>query len=142
MSDDGDDFDLGKSVAAKHDGMDRAEANAMPGWGAAMLECVITVARELGEFTADDVFRVAKDIGIYDGTHDRRAFGPVMHRAVKHGYCVKADCAGRNSCRRSTHNSPLTVWKSLILEGPANVVHAEATPSLRSGGAQSSHCEV
>jgi len=109
-------FDYAQATKAKQEGMARSEANAEPTWADHMLAFVQEIARTHRLFTADDVFELAYEAGVYDGTHDRRAFGPVMLRAAKAGWCQKADCAPRNSNRRSLHGSPRAVWQSLIMD--------------------------
>jgi len=107
-------FNYGESVAAKREGMQRVADHAEPGWGDQMLDLVKVVCRCQRQFTADDVFVQAAALGIAKATHDRRAFGPVMMRAAKAGWCVKADCAPRNSARKSCHAGAMTVWDSLL----------------------------
>ena len=100
--------------AAKADGMSRAEGGAPVEWSDYMLMQVRLTALELPRFTADDVFdRVDADPGA-PSTHDLRAFGPVMMRAAKLGYCCKMDVAPVASRRKSLHASPRAVWRSLL----------------------------
>src|SRR6516164_2059219 len=100
--------------AGKHEGMTRVHLHADEIWKRQMYECVITVARRYQTFTSDDVFEVAALCGYDHGTHDLRAFGPVMMIAAKNGVCCKAECAPVNSRRASLHASPRAVWRSLI----------------------------
>jgi hypothetical protein len=107
-------FNYAESVAAKRAAMQQVEDHAQPGWGDQMLDLVKVVCRTQRQFTADDVFVQAGALGIYNGTHDRRAFGPVMMRAAKAGWCAKAQCAPRNSARKTCHAGAMTVWDSLL----------------------------
>ena len=120
MSDQFDLFPRRKSRAstraelAKKKGMEQVEAHANAAWTAAMLEATRATARMMKRFTSDDVAER------YHGkatTHDKRAFGPVMRRAAKLGYCRKAYAPAVNSRRASLRASPRTVWESIIFEG-------------------------
>jgi hypothetical protein len=118
-----DEFDLfserqkrapGAAERAKQEGMERVERGANAAWALAMLETTRAVARSKKRFTSDDVFER------YQGaakTRDYRAFGPVMRRAARLGYCRKAYAPPINSTRASLRASPRTVWESLIFEG-------------------------
>ncbi|MET3995016.1 hypothetical protein ABID65_006682 [Bradyrhizobium sp. S3.9.2] len=101
--------------AAKKTAMDQVEANASAAWSSLMLDLVFETCVNREQFTADDV------IDRYDAisddkpvTHEPRAFGPVMMRAAKLGWCRKANVAPLPSRRRSLHASPRAVWESLI----------------------------
>jgi hypothetical protein len=106
-------FDAGASIAAKEDGMRRAEQHAAGQWSADMYDLVVEVAGKSAFFTSDDVFELASARGAAP-THDNRAFGPVMNRAARDGICQKANAAPVNSRRKSRHSCPLAVWMSLI----------------------------
>lgn len=109
-----------KSAAdqAKREGMERVDRHADEDWKELMFALVERVARMMPRFTSDDVFDLYAATGATVTTHDRRAFGPVMLRAAKAGFCRKAQCAPVNSRRASLHASPRSVWDSLIYEGP------------------------
>jgi hypothetical protein len=107
--------------AAKQEDMTRAHFNADEIWKRQMYECVITVARRYQTFTSDDVFEVAALLDYDHGTHDLRAFGPIMMLAAKNHVCCKAECAPINSRRASLHASPRAVWRSLIFR-PQNKI--------------------
>jgi hypothetical protein len=113
----GDDlFSYAAAQEAKHDGMERADANADSAWKTVMAELVVRVARQRRMFTADDVFSLFHEEGYTVATHDRRAFGPVMTRAAKSGVCKKFDGPQAICRRRSRHAAPIQVWESLIFE--------------------------
>lgn len=102
---------LAEAIAAKRTAMKQVEENAKEGWSDHMLELVRLTALSLPIFTSDDVFdRPEADL---ISTHDRRAFGPVMTRAAKLGYCEKLNTI-QPSRRKSLHASPRAQWKSLI----------------------------
>lgn len=100
--------------AAKVEGMGRAEAGAAAHWIEYMLEQTRRTCLKHARFTSDDVFDRADADPNAPDTHDLRAFGPVMMRAAKLGYCRKADVAPIPSRRVSLHRSPRSVWVSLI----------------------------
>jgi hypothetical protein len=105
-----------EAKAARDEGMARVEDAATEGWAEAMLDLVEEVARKRPRFTSDDVFDLSQDRNV-PHTHDLRAFGPVMVRAARKGFCVKANVAPVASRRVSLHASPRAVWDSLIFEG-------------------------
>lgn len=115
-----DDFDLFRyadAKAARDEAMSRVEEHATPGWSETMFEIVVEVALRHKQFTSDDVHDLAVKRGVWDGTHDLRALGPVILRAAKAEACVKANIASVPSRRASLHASPRAVWDSLIYEG-------------------------
>jgi hypothetical protein len=99
--------------AARDEGMARVEEHAEPGWNDTMYALVEEIVRRQVTFTSDDVFDLAELRGVAHGTHDRRAFGPVMMRAARDGLCRKANVAAQPSRRASLHASPRAVWVSL-----------------------------
>lgn len=107
-------FNYTEARAARDAALEQVEANADESWKEAAYGAVIATASELQQFTADDVYdRMPAGVS----THEPRALGPVMLRALKEGAIVKADTAARPSRRRSLHASPRTVWNSLIVGG-------------------------
>lgn len=100
----------------KRDGMDRVEVGANPEWKSLMLSLVERVAKEKSIFYSDDVFAMYNEIENPPSTPDKRAFGPVMRRAVKLGYCEKAGLAAVQSLRPNIHRSLMEPWRSLIFE--------------------------
>lgn len=99
---------------ARDDGMQTVDENADEEWRRVMSELVVKVAKQRRTFTSDDVFDLLDALPRKPVTHDLRAFGPVMMRAIKDGVCRKADRASIPSRRASLHASPRTVWESLI----------------------------
>jgi hypothetical protein len=104
-----------EAYTAKIAAMAQVEANANQEWSDYMLEQVRLTCMRLPRFTADAVFERASADPAAPGTHDLRAFGPVMTRAAKLGYCQLTNTTIRSS-RASCHNRPLAVWESLICE--------------------------
>lgn len=108
-------FDAAKAREAKRDGVARVDRNAAEGWREIMFEIVREVAARQRLFTSDDVFEIAHQRGVANGTHDLRAFGPVMMKASKRLLCRKANVPAENSRRASLHASPRQVWESLLV---------------------------
>lgn len=106
--------DLFDAMAAKEEAMRRVDEHADDDWKAAAAMAALEAAQSLPELTSDDVIERIPDSF---RTHELRALGPVMMRAAKWGWIVKADRAGRNSRRSSLHASPRTVWRSLLYTG-------------------------
>lgn len=106
-------------MSITQDAIDQATQNANELWKGMMFQLVQDTARELEFFTADDVFERLERIpeSARPQTHDNRAFGGVMQRAKRAGYCELADKKPRPSNRESLHSSPLSVWQSLIFRG-------------------------
>ena len=106
-------FDAAAAREAKKEAMDRSEKNATPEWSEVMLKLVKLTSQEQLLFNADDVFERMEAIPNAPVTHDPRAFGPVMRRAVKAGYCEATDTT-RKSRRESCHHRPLAIWRSKL----------------------------
>lgn len=104
-------FDYAAARAARDEGIARGTENANVDWKLSAEMAVLSVARELELFTADDVVR---RIDPRAQTPDMRALGGVMTRAAKAGWCVKTQLPARECERRSRHSAPLNVWQSLI----------------------------
>lgn len=98
---------------AKRKGMAQSEQNADLDWSAYMLKAVRLTCLEQPDFTSDDVFDRQEADPHAPTTHDSRAFGPIMIRAAKLGYCEHTDRV-LPSRRKSLHASPRAIWKSLI----------------------------
>jgi hypothetical protein len=102
----------------KREGMRRVARGTNPEWARLMLRLVERTAREMQTFTADDVFdRYANEIeasrGIVPVTGENRAFGPVMMRAAKAGFCRRTNTV-EPSRRAELHASPIAIWQSLL----------------------------
>jgi hypothetical protein len=99
--------------AAKRAGMQQSEDNADEAWSRLMLQLVERVCRLFDQFNADDVFDMYDKEPSPPRTHDPRAFGPVMMRAAKLGWCERTNTVTQ-SRRKSSHARPLTNWRSLL----------------------------
>lgn len=89
----------------------QVEKNASVEWLRVALLCVIDVARVMPTFTTDDVWERVGLLGVT--THEPRAMGSVMRRAVKDGVCVATPSYERSS-RVECHARPVRVWRSLL----------------------------
>lgn len=93
--------------------VEKVNRNADVEWKDAAYDCVVEVAKSKAEFTADDVMERVELLPVK--THNLRAFGPVMVKAVKNHIAEQTPMAVP-SRRKSRHNCPIRVWKSLIFE--------------------------
>ena len=106
-------FDSVRSTEARNDGMGRVEDNAPQLWKDVALDAVYQAARANRRFIVDAVWRyMPNDIH----THDLRAMGPVMRRAIKAGW-IAPTTDYINSNRVTAHKNPRRIWQSLITEG-------------------------
>jgi hypothetical protein len=99
-----------QTIEITNEAIDRVEENADPEWREAALTAVQKTAEELHTFIVDDVWnRMPPSVG----THEHRAMGAVMRRAVKAGWCVGT---GRfvASHQPQCHRGPRTVWESRL----------------------------
>lgn len=99
----------------------RVDSAADYTWKEAAAEAVRAVAERYVDFTTDDVWDFLESN--YPGvtTHEPRALGPVMIRAVKEGLCEIKTCdhCGTNkvvvtSSLRERHATDQAVYKSLV----------------------------
>jgi hypothetical protein len=109
------DTQMTEAVAAKRAAIAKVRRNANPEWMQMMLGHVRAVATTTPEFTTDAVFDYAQRVASADDpvTHELRAMGAVMTRAAKEGFVVRTE-AYHKSKRKSCHNRPLAVWRSLL----------------------------
>lgn len=91
--------------------IDRAEAHADAIWTMEAHKAVREVAKRQGVFTTDAVWEEIERTGAF--THEPRALGAVMLRAIKDGL-IMATGAYRKSRRTSCHHRPIRVyvWRS------------------------------
>lgn len=108
------DAKLDEAVAAKRVAIRRVGNAANPAWMSMMEKHVATVASIMQEFTTDDVFDYADSVATADDptTPELRAMGAVMTRSAKKGIVARTE-QYRKSNRRSCHNRPLAVWRSI-----------------------------
>lgn len=78
-------------------------------WLRAATEAVRLVARAMPTFTTDDVWPVVNRMGV--STHEPRAMGAVMRRAMASGDCTPTD-EFRASVRPECHKNPKRVYES------------------------------
>lgn len=95
------------AAAARDAAMEAAEIGALEHWKIAAWDFLVQYLRTHREMCTDDLW----DAGL-PRTRENRALGPLVMRAARAGYIVKADY--RPSLRR--HLTPQVVWRSLICE--------------------------
>ena len=110
-------FDPVRSAQARDEALVRVDRNAHEEWKDAALEAVYQAARVNRKFIVDEVWRYMPSSV---NTHDLRAMGPVMRRAIKAGWISSTD-EYINSSRVTAHKNPRRIWQSLIstLQPPA-----------------------
>lgn len=94
----------------------QAEENADTEWQKLAWQTLKTVAESRPEFTTDQLWAI---LDTYPNikTHEPRAMGGIMRRAIKHGWVQKT---GRyvETNRPIAHKKPIAVWKSLAYKDP------------------------
>lgn len=106
-------FDAKKGEALREEAIERVESNAKKDFLICAFECVSQLAREHEWFTTDDVWALLAQFPAEYRTHEPRAMGPVMRRAVVEKLAKPADnwiLSKRPAC----HRRPLRVWLSLV----------------------------
>ena len=98
----------------KTQAIDAVEENANELWKLTALSIVEDLANSKQEFTTDDVWKKLDELPDVQ-THEPRALGAVMRRAVRDGLIVSTSTHILSS-RPSCHSRPIRVWKSTILE--------------------------
>ncbi len=84
-------------------------------WLLRALRCVLNVARNCREFTADEVRLAISDDGMPE-PHHPNVYGALMNSAVREGVCVITDRT-RISNRPDAHSHRNPVWQSRIFRG-------------------------
>lgn len=97
--------------------VERVEKNANQEWMIAAGSAVRAVAVSMTTFTTDDVWDMLTFFWTLNippvTTHEPRAMGAVMRRAVKDGVCVATPAYERSS-RVECHARPVRIWRSLV----------------------------
>ena len=106
-------FNFDAARESKRSAIKRVNQHANPEWKRQMLEVVRQVCLSNEEFTADLPMEIYAQDETRPKTHTDRAMGAVMVQARKLGYRAPTN-EYRESARRSCHNRPLRVWRSLI----------------------------
>jgi|SRR6478609_8521520 len=103
---------IGRAIAA-------ADAGANPVWKEAALEIIKEIATRRKYLDTDEVFHELAKRKI--DTHERRAMGPVMNKAVANKWIVLRDCAFcgttkviKQSIRDESHGKDTAIYKSLL----------------------------
>lgn len=87
--------------------------NANELWMRKARQSLMQVARMNASFTTDDVWADMLLVDEFAVTHEPRAMGAVLRRAVKEGVCV-ATPRYQPSVRVECHARPVRVWRSLV----------------------------
>lgn len=96
------------------------QSAARRAWDRGMKNAVNQICLERKEFTSDEIYFRARANGvlIHAWSVDGRRFGLVMRRAVRVGWCQKANLPPRNTKRKNHHANPKQVWVSRIWHNP------------------------
>ena len=95
--------------------MAQVEDRAGEEWNEAALRAVRRTAEQMYELIVDDVWeRMPTSVA---PTHDLRAMGPVMIRALNAGWIAKTETY-RHSKKLTSHGVPRRLWRSRLVEGP------------------------
>lgn len=100
---------LSAGELGKREGIRRARIGANPEWLAEMDRFARTAARQLLEFTANDVWDLHDKYGKHS-TPSNSALGPIMQSLAKEGF-IRFTGRFVISTRASQHKRPLRVWK-------------------------------
>jgi len=106
------DYDRDKARLARESAIKRVGDNAEHDWKDVAYESVLRTASELDSFIVDEVWkRMPKGYS----THENRAMGAIIRKAVSDGVIAKTD-QYRPSAKKSSHGAIRSVWRSLIKE--------------------------
>lgn len=94
---------------AKHEAIDRVEANASPQWLTACYSVITQVAFSRDIFTSDDIWD-ALDRAKVDAPAEPRALGSVMRQAMRDGLITTTD-KYVPSTRAVCHGNPKRCWR-------------------------------
>lgn len=106
-----DQLSLEDAIAARDKAIEQSERNAHEHWLAVAYEAVRTLAATEHTFTSDAVWRLIDWTGAT--THEPRAMGAVMKRAVKDGL-IEPTGQYRKSERPQCHARPQPIYASRI----------------------------
>jgi hypothetical protein len=104
--------DQAAAEKAREEAIQRAHEHADRKWRETAYAAILTVARRLSKFTADDVWAELK--GSSPKTHNASALGPLFRIAAGKGICRKTG-EQRPTVQVQRHRD-LTVWESCILD--------------------------
>lgn len=101
--------------AATDEAIERVERHANENWTAAAFGVVVWVAERRPEFTTDPVWAVLERRYPDVQTHEPRALGAVIKKAVREGV-IEATDRTHKSVRPECHRNPKAIWRSLIYD--------------------------
>lgn len=99
---------MNSAQQAGNEAIDRAMRHASPEWVACAEAAVRNCAENFNEFSSDDVWSALATM--HQTTHEPRALGGIMRRAVKSGICFRTDTY-RPSVREQCHGRPVMVYR-------------------------------
>lgn len=111
---------ISEAIAQREEAIASVDAGANDEWKKLMTGLLTKVAKRKQFFTSTDVFYELEKLGELpksQQTHDNRAFGAVIRKAVKSGICKKTD---RFEASTRRHMTPCVVWQSMIFAANDN----------------------
>ena len=107
----GDQITLGAHIAA-------AAAGAGEGWLGAAVQAIATIAAARATLTSDDVWTELGRRKV-PPSGDARAMGAAFRMAAGKGWVVRERGTYAPSTRKSRHQGPVAVWRSLLWTEPS-----------------------
>lgn len=101
-----------QTIANREEAIARVEAAANETWKFVALACIHACAKEMLEFTADDVWDRINETGA--DAHEPSALGPRMRVAASKGWVAKMPGVLKPVSKYSQRHRELQVWRSLI----------------------------
>jgi hypothetical protein len=106
-------FDSRAAADARNASMEEVEDHAKEEWKEAAHGCVLSCAKTMRLFTADDVQLLLSKLPVK--THDNRALGPILREAQK-SLMIRDTEQFTRSTQVKCHRMPRRIWESLIYE--------------------------
>ncbi len=106
-------FDSDYGTELRDRAIEQVEENAPEVFKQHALSAVYAAARRLEKLTTDDVWKLLHDAQA-PRTHEPRAMGAIMRRAVKAGW-IRPLPQYQQSRRSACHRRPLRVYESLVI---------------------------
>ncbi len=100
-------FDLAAAREARDEAIEIVGDNADNGWMDSARGVIHKLARDMDEFTTDDMWR------LIEPPREPRAAGAAMQMAHRLGYCEPTDRT-RISARPMCHARPVRIWRSKL----------------------------
>ena len=104
-------FDARESAHLRDEGIARAEEHADHSYKLALRHCIDRCARDLPEFTMDEVMILMKAWFPTVSTHEPRVAGAVVRAAIRDGVISLTDRT-RRTIQSQSHRRPMSIYAS------------------------------